>query len=65
MDLRLDSQRGPLDTFVLLPELFKVGSIKGVTWLLVSQLLTSRPLISGPRGGELGHPEAAGGTVCI
>lgn len=48
VDLRLDSQRGPLDIFMLLPALFKVGSIKGVTWPPVSQPLPPGPWSLGP-----------------
>lgn len=55
VDLRLDSQKGPLDIFMVLLALFKVGGMEGVAWPPVTL-----PLISRPDDGELWQPEAAG-----
>lgn len=57
VDIRLDFQKKPLYIFMVLAALFKVGGMKGVLWPTVTQALISRP-----NCGELGQPEASGGS---
>ena len=55
VDLRLDSQKGPLDIFMVFLALFKEGGWR--EWPAPPLQSETLPLISRPDGGELWQPQ--------